>query len=298
MKPIAALIALPVLAAAFLLGPVPRAVAQDKCEELYGAWYQFLERERCLREWRRKEELRVCIAQDFGRMEELARKIRDGIEPTMYLRDAKELIEKTLGRELSVIPAAGPPRGTMLETTITSNCATPFQLIVQVRALETEELVSVKFWSRFAPPGYQEGLRTDLSRNFEDSQRRQAAGKKRGQDTASKGGAGQGENLPKKRESGTRRLREQAKAGKSGGSLTGPRFGPRGQRRVAGPGTQPWAFAAPPKDNHCAPHLARKERIWRLQRFGLVRATGPDTYRARGHSLKFAPKSDKLLACN
>ena len=163
MKPLSHLIlalAIGVLAA---IGQAPGAAAQaeQRCEQLYGSWYQYLERERCLREWRRKEKLRVCIADDFGRMEALALKIRDGIQPTMFLSDAKKLIETVLERTLDVQPAKGNPRGTMVETTITSNCATPFQLIVQVRALETEELLHVKFWSRFAPAGYHEGLRAD-----------------------------------------------------------------------------------------------------------------------------------------
>lgn len=293
MKRLTFLTAPLLLAWAFVLGPVPQAAAQEQCEELYGSWYQFLERERCLREWRRKEKLRVCIAQDFGRMEELARRIRDGLEPTMFLRDAKQLLEKTLGQELSVIPAKDEPRGTMVETTITSNCATPFQLFVQVRALETEELASVKFWSRFAPAGYQEGYRADLSREFEESDRLQASkqdGRQRG--AANRGAGGREAGLPPKRESGSRRLREQDGGARSLAT-------PRRQRGQAASVTQPWAFAAPPpKNDHCAPNLARNERIWRLQRHGLVRQTGPDTYRAKGHSLRFAPKDDKLLDCD
>lgn len=288
-------IALGVLAA---IGPVREAAAQnqEKCEELYGSWYQYLERERCLREWRRKEKLRICIAQDFGRMEAVARKIRDGVLPTMFLSDAKKLIETTLERKLDVQPAKGEPRGTMVETTITSNCATPFQLIVQVRALETEELLHLKFWSRFAPAGYQEGLRADLSRDFEESQRLEAAEKHRqAGKTAARGGANGGqEPMVKKREPGSRPLHEQA-----GRIALPPTGADRPGSKPIEAGTQPWALAAPPpKNDHCAANLARNERIWRLQRFGLVRQTGPDTFRAKGHSLRFKPNAEALLACD
>jgi hypothetical protein len=295
---------LPHLIAAFafgvlaFIGHAPKAAAQDQqnCEELYGSWYQYLERERCLREWRRKEKLRVCISQDFGRMESLARKIRDGIQPTMFLSDAKELMEKLLEKKLDVRPAKGEPRGTMVETIITSNCATPFQLIVQVRALETQELLHVRFWSRFAPAGYNEGLRTDLSRDFEESQRLEAAEKRRrGSKAAGRGGSdGEQESLAKKREPGSRPLHEQT------GRLSRPPAAParRGSRQDEA-GSQPWALAAPPpKNDHCAANLARNERIWRLQRFGLVRQTGPDTFRAKGHSLTFKPESESLQACD
>jgi hypothetical protein len=298
MKSLPTLIAALAVGVLAALGQSPEAAAQDqqKCEELYGSWYQYLERERCLREWRRKEKLRICISQDFGRMESLARKIRDGIQPTMFLSDAKELMEKLLEKKLDVRPAKGEPRGTMVETIITSNCATPFQLIVQVRALETQELLHVRFWSRFAPAGYHEGLRTDLSRDFEESQRLEAAEKRRRDGKAADGGGRDGgqDAMAKKREPGSRPLQEQA------GRLSRPPAAPaRRGSRSGEAGTQPWALAAPPpKNDHCAPDLARNERIWRLQRFGLVRQTGPDTYRAKGHSLTFKPKTESLQACD
>ncbi len=298
MKASVAPILILALAAIFALGPARPAQAQGKCEELYGAWYQYLERERCLREWRRTEKLRVCIAEDYGRMEGLARKIRDEIKPTMFLRDAKEVMEKTLDQKLAVIPAKGEPRGTMIETTITSNCATPFQLTVQVRALESEELVHVKFWSRFAPAGYQEGLRADLSRDFDDSQRAETADKRGKPGAGANREPAPGEGLPRKREPGARSLHEQASA-RPGRGAEGPGPGLEGRRTAGGTPTQPWAFAAPPpKNDHCAPNLSRKERIWRLQRFGLVRQTGPDTFRVKGHILSFGPKSDSLLSCD
>jgi len=298
MKSLLTLIAVLTIGVLASIGQAPEAAAQDqqKCEQLYGSWYQYLERERCLREWRRKEKLRICISQDFGRMEALARKIRDGIQPTMFLSDAKKLMEKTLERKLDVRPAKGEPRGTMVETSITSNCATPFQLIVQVRALETLELLHLRFWSRFAPAGYHEGLRADLSRDFEESQRLEAAEKRRrAGKTAARGSRDGGqEPMVKKREPGSRPLQEQAER------LSRPPAGRarRGSKAVEA-GTQPWALAAPPpKNDHCAANLARNERIWRLQRFGLVRQTGPDTYRAKGHSLRFKPKTEALLACD
>lgn len=298
MKSLPALIAALAVSVLAIMGHAPEAAAQDqqKCEELYGAWYQYLKRERCLREWRRKEKLRICIAQDFGRMEALARKIRDGILPTMFLSDAKKLVETTLDRKLNVLPAKGEPRGTMVETTITSNCATPFQLIVQIRALETEELLHLKFWSRFAPAGYHEGLRADLSRDFEESQRMEAAEKRqRAGKTAARGQGGSGQQpMVKKREPVSRPLQEQAGRIPPGRNAAGRRGS-----RPNDVGTQPRALAAPPpKNDHCAANLARNERIWRLQRFGLVRQTGPDTYRAKDHSLRFKPKTEALLACD
>lgn len=296
MKSAPSLFAVFALGVLVLIGRAPVAVAQDeqKCEELYGSWYQYLERNRCLREWRRKEKLRICIAEDYPRMEALARKIKDGIKPTMFLRDAKVLIEKTLETKLNVSPAKGEPRGSMVETTITSNCATPFQLVLQVRALETEELLHVKFWSRFAPAGYQEGLRADLSQDFEDSQRLQAVENQRRQGGIAARGGGEADQgtLLKKREPGSRPLQEQA------GRIPGARALGRKEKPGDGAGTQPWALAAPPpKDDHCADNLTRNERIWRLQRFGLVRQTGPDSFRVKGHSLRFKPKSDELTAC-
>jgi hypothetical protein len=203
-------------------------------------------------------------------------------------------MQTVLGRELSIVRAKDDARDRVVNTQITTNCASAFQFVVQLRAAPSDELRYLNMRSRFPPKGYPDGHLPALSRDYEAYYRKNISewnriiakpakerARKRLKARAAKKRAR--EKLRKRREM------EIAKVQRAEAALRLTNL--RAYRKRA-------ALAAPPAEkNHCAPNLARQERLRRLWRFGVVRRFGDNTYYAGGHGVGFAAKGTGVTFC-
>lgn len=280
-----------VLVAVAVLAAAPKAAHADKaeteCANIYSSWLQYFERRDCLRVRREAEETRRCISKDLQRMETLAAEIKNGIRERMSLADAKRAMQTLLGRELPIVRARDNAEDRVINTEITTNCASAFQFVVQLRAAPSGALKYVKIWSKFPPSGYPDGYRPALSRDFEGDRRRlRMERRRRAAEAANKRIH---ERLraeaAKRRAAEARSKRRQAEAAKQRRAEAS-----RKHRDMLALRQREALAAPPPAKDHCAPDLAKRERIRRLGRFGIVRRVGDDTFRAGAHGVGFAAK--------
>ena len=172
-----------VLVAVAVLAATPKVAhadnAETECANIYSSWLQYFERKNCLRVRRKAEETRRCISKDLQRMESLAAEIKNGIRERMSLADAKRAMQTLLGRELPIVRAKDNAEDRVINTEITTNCASAFQFVIQLRAAPSGALKYVKIWSKFPPSGYPDGYRPALSRDFEGDRRRRQVERRR-----------------------------------------------------------------------------------------------------------------------
>jgi hypothetical protein len=286
-----------------VLATSPRLARADKpqevCAQIYASWYQYLEWRQCVRDRRAAEKARNCISKDLERMESLAKEIKNSVRERMSLPDAKAALQAVLGRELSIVRAKDDAEDRIINTAITTNCALAFQFVIQIRAAPTGKLRHLKLWSKFPPIGYPDGYRPALSQDFEaDNRKRQMERRRRTAEATNKRAR---ERL--RAEATKRRAREAQRKRREAETAKLRRAEDARKLRNLRALQKLQAMAAPPPEKgHCAPNLAKQERIRRLRRFGVVRRVGDNSFRAGAHGLGFAAKEGgktvELKYCN
>ncbi|MEE9290231.1 MAG: hypothetical protein V3U99_04380 [Alphaproteobacteria bacterium] len=269
-------------------------LTENECRNLYSSWYQYFERKNCVEEARKAEETRRCISKDLQRMESLAAEIKNGIREKMSLADAKRAMQAILGRELPIVRARDDAQDRVINTQITTDCASAFQFVIQLRAAPSGALRYVKMWSKFPPSGYPDGYRPALSGDFEgDRRRRQIERRRRAAEAMSKRARNR-----LRAEVAKRRARDALRKSREAEAAKIRRAEELSQRRKMLALRKLEALAGPPPEkDHCAPNLAKRERIRRLRLFGMVRRVGDNTFRAGAHGIGFAAKGAGLLFC-
>jgi len=286
------------LIAAALLAAAPKLAHADKpedeCRNLYSSWHQYFERKNCVQEARQAENTRICISKDLERMESLAKEIKNSIHEKMSLPDAKKVMQTVLERELSIVRARDDAKDRVVNTEITTNCASAFQFVIQLRAAPSGELRYVKMRSRFPPKGYPDGYLPALSRDFEAYYRKNVLEWNR---VVSKD-ANKRVRKRLRAEAAKRRVREAARQRREAETAKLRRAEAARKRREMIALRNSAALAPPaPEKGHCAPNLAKQERIRRLWRFGVVRRFGDNTFHAGAHGVGFAAKGPGLTFC-
>lgn len=268
---------------------------EEICAGLFPNWYQVLDRNSCVKERRRQKKTRACVAKDSLRMERQAAAIKNGITETTTMAQAKAEMERILKRAVPLKPAEDDAAERELVVHITSECASAYQFVVRVRAEPGGRIRFVTTAARFAPEGYADGERADLSKDFEGVRRARA-------EAARRRAAAQARRRAQERhriEAARLRAEEAERQRRAAEAAKLRQAAEEKRRRAEEARRRRQALAAPPPiGEHCAPDLTRQERIRRLGRFGVVRPTGAHSYRAGGHRLSFAPKGAGLEACD
>jgi hypothetical protein len=286
------------LIAAVVLSATPKLAhaytLEDVCRKIHPSWHQYFSRKQCVRHRRKAEKTRKCISRDLERMESRATAIKNGIQPKMSLADAKKVMQTVLGRELSVVRARDDAKDRVVNTEITTNCASAFQFVIQLRAAPSGELRYVKMWSKFTPKGYPNGYLPALSRDFEADTRKNISDWNR---VVAKI-ANERARKRRKAEAAKRRVREAARQRREAEAAKIRRAEDARKRREMLALKKRQALAPPPLEtDHCAPDLAKRERIRRLGRFGVVRRIGDNSFRAGAHVVGFPPKGAGPTFC-
>ncbi len=267
---------------------------ENVCGRIFSTWYQYFGRKQCVRDRRKAEKTRNCLSKDVERMESLASEIKNGIHEKMSLPDVKKAMQAVLGRKLSIVRAKDDAEDRVVNTVITTDCASPFQFVIQARAAPSGELRYVKIWSKFPPSGYPDGYLPKQSRDFEtDRRHRQMERSRRAAEAANKRVRKRlTAEAAKRRAQEAARMRRETEAAKIRRAEAARKhlemLALRKREALAAP---------PPEKGHCASNLAKHERIRRLQRFGVVRRVGDNRFRAGVHGLDFTAKGGGLTFC-
>ncbi len=260
---------------------------EEACTNIYSSWTQYFARQQCVKERRKAEKTRICITKDLERMESLAKEIKESIRENMPLADAKKAMQEIMGKDLPIGRAKDDASDRVINTEITTNCASAFQFVVQVRAAPSGTLRHLKIWTKFPPAGYPGGYRPALSRDFEAELRQRQVDRRRRSAAVAKKRAHQRLMA----EARKRRERENLRKRKQRDAAIRRRAEDARKRRELAVIAQREALAAPPPNkNHCAPNLSKHEHLRRLRRFGTVRRTGAGKFRAGAHGIGFTVK--------
>jgi hypothetical protein len=150
-------------------------------------------------------------------------------------------------------------------------------------------------WSKFTPKGYPDGYLPALSRDFEADYRKNKLEWNR---VVTKG-AQERARKRRKAQAAKMRAREKIRQRREAAAAKIRRAEDARKRREMQALKKRQALAAPPPEmGHCAPDLAKRERIRRLGRFGVVRRIGGNRFRAGAHVLGFAPKGAGVTLCS
>lgn len=211
---------------------------------------------------------RDCIGGDISRMEEAVRKLSSSIES----EDKIDVVAKKFaGNNKDILAADDDITQKVLVYSVPTNCSSPFNLLVNIRADQDGNLLWFRVWSRNPPPelGYPQDLVAKFTVDY-DALRKENIAKKLAQKK-------QQEELQKKKLASEALNKQNSSFNYSQNSSS--------------------VLDSKLETDPCAPELSKQERLRRLALFGSVKQNSENSYSAANRTVMFG-YTGRLIYCH
>ncbi len=215
---------------------------------------------------------RDCIGGDISRMEEAVRKLSSSIES----EDKIDMVAKKFtGNNKDILAADDDITQKVLVYSIPTNCSSPFNLLVNIRADQDGNLLWFRVWSQNPPPqlGYPQDLVEKFTVDF-DALRKE----KKNQEIRKKIAAE--ENARKLSEKQQQEVLQKKRLELEAWNL---QHSSSNQTRNSSSNASNARLELDP----CAPALSKQERLRRLGLLGNIKQNSENSFSAAGHWVTF-----------
>lgn len=117
---------------------------------------------------RKDQAERPCLAVDVLRMEQVAKKVMDGITMDMALEDVSKIIEQFTETPVSIKPTDEDIKKLVAIGSIPTTCNHDFYFLINATAKLGDKIDTLNMWANNAPKGYTDGHLSEFAVNFFD----------------------------------------------------------------------------------------------------------------------------------